>query len=137
MSHAFWSRPAADAAAPAPAGAPGRPGLAQSGASAGRARTTAPNALYDIDQDRTVVAEAVQTVGNDALYKRGNLWIAQNAIGVDPAKDKAKIEDVERFSDEYFQLIADNTPEENALLARQQSGEELLIKLRGQVYRIK
>jgi hypothetical protein len=44
---------------------------------------------------------------------------------------------VNRFSDDYFKLIAANTPEENQILARQQSGEELLIKLRGQVYRIK
>jgi Ca-activated chloride channel family protein len=96
-----------------------------------------PNALRDIDGDRIVVAEAVQTVGNEALYKRGKVWIAQNAIGVDPEKDKAKIEDVDRFSDKYFKLISENTAEENALLARQQAGEELLVKLRGQVYRIK
>ena len=39
--------------------------------------------------------------------------------------------------DEYFALVKDNTPGENALLARQQTGEELLIQLRGQAYRIK
>ncbi len=130
-----YNAPVADAAA-APQSAPAL-GAAprQSGVHGGRAPAT--NAIRDLDEDRVVVAESVQTVGNEALYKRGNLWIAQNAIGVDPAKDKSKIEDVERFSDKYFTLIAANTAAENDILARQQSGEELLIKLRGQVYRIK
>lgn len=124
------SGPAADTYGAAP---PAKRPSARFGDSSSR---LGANVIRDIDEDREVAAEAVQTVGNQALYRRGNLWIAQNAIGVDPAKDTAQVEDVERFSDEYFRLIAANTAEENAILARQQAGEELLIKLRGQVYRI-
>lgn len=56
---------------------------------------------------------------------------------IDPEKDSAKIKVVDRFSDDYFKLVADNSAGENAILSRQQPGEELLIKLRGQAYRIK
>ncbi len=128
-----FGAPAADAAAPATAPALG----AANGLGGYARRAPLANTFRDIDEDRVVVADSVQTVGNEALYKRGNLWIAQNAIGVDPAKDRSKIKDVERFSDEYFRLIAANTTAENEILARQLPGEELLIKLRGQVYRIK
>jgi Ca-activated chloride channel family protein len=118
------------------ANADSAPGMAGGGTAPA---TSAPlsNAYQDIDEDRVVLADAVQTVGNEALYKRGKLWIAQNAIGVDPEKDRAQIEEIERFTDKYFGLIAANTAEENAVLARQQPGEELLIKLRGKTYRIK
>ena len=90
----------------------------------------------DIESDREMVTNAVQNVGQQTLYKRGKLWIATNAKDIDPEKDKSKIQVVKRFSPEYFTLIADNTKNENAVFARQQVGEELLIKLRGQVYRI-
>ena len=79
---------------------------------------------------------AVQNAGNETLYKRGKLWIANNAKNIDPEKDDAKIKRVKRFSDEYFALVRDNTPAENAVLASQQEGEELLVVLRGQAYRI-
>jgi Ca-activated chloride channel family protein len=118
-------------------GASAQEGASLAGRPAAPGAAPAVTALRDVDEDRVVVAESVQTVGNDALYKRGNLWIAQNAIGVDPEKDKEKIEEVDRFTDKYFKLIAANTAEENAILARQQSGEELLIKLRGKAYRIR
>ncbi len=90
----------------------------------------------DIDTDEVIVAEAVQVVGTQTLYKRGRTWIAANARNVDLKRDAKKIKTIKRFSDEYFKLIADNTASENAVLARQQAGEELIIKLRGQVYRI-
>ena len=78
----------------------------------------------------------MKNVGNQTLYKRGKLWIAANAKDVDPSEDD-KITTVERFSDAYFKLTAANTESENAVLAMQKSGEELIIKLREQVYRIK
>ena len=90
----------------------------------------------DLASGKKVAADAVQIVGNQALYKRGQLWIAASAQGIDPANDADKIETIERFSDKYFKLTAANSASENAVLARQQPGEELLIKLRGQVYRI-
>jgi Ca-activated chloride channel family protein len=98
----------------------------------------APGLRYrDLETGKEVAATAVQTVNNETLYKRGNTWIATSAADVDLEKDADKIETIERFSDEYFKLIKANTATENAVLARQQVGEELMIKLRGQVYRIK
>jgi Ca-activated chloride channel family protein len=91
----------------------------------------------DIETDREVEVQSVQIVGNETLYKRGNQWIAANAQDVDLQRDRQKIRTIERFSDEYFRLVAANTPSENAVLARQQPGEELVIRLRDQVYLIR
>ena len=44
---------------------------------------------------------------------------------------------VRLFSAEYFQLIHDNTVAENQVLASQRADEELIVRLRGQVYRIR
>ena len=91
----------------------------------------------DIDSDKEVAAgDSVQNVGNETLYKRGRTLYAANAQEVDPDKDDAKMKKVKRFSDEYFELVKANTSEENALMARQQEGDELIVKLRGQFYRI-
>jgi hypothetical protein len=95
-------------------------------------------AVYrDADTGKAVVADTVRNVGNETLYKRGDLWFAANAGDVDLEKDADKIVTVERFSDEYFKLTAANTASENTVLSRQQEGEELIIKLRDTVYRIK
>jgi Ca-activated chloride channel family protein len=94
--------------------------------------------LRDIDSDREIAAgDAVQTYGNQTIYKRGKVLIAANAQEVDPEKDADKIKTVDRFSDEYFALVKDNTREENLVLANQSDEDELIIKLRGQVYRIR
>jgi Ca-activated chloride channel family protein len=95
------------------------------------------NSYRDIKTDKEVVTDAVLQVGNEALYRRGKQLIAENAKDVDIEKDKSKVKTIERFSDDYFKLVDANTAQENSLLARQQPGEELVIKLRGQAYLIK
>ena len=90
---------------------------------------------YRDSEDREVAAAGIQNAGKETLYKRGNLWIATNAQKVDPEKDSAKIKRVKRFTDEYFEITRANTADENAVLAAQQDGEELLVVLRGQAYR--
>ena len=65
------------------------------------------------------------------------MWIAANALDVDPERDQDRIGTVERFSEDYFRLVRDNTARENLILAQQQPGEELIVKLRGRVYRIR
>ena len=90
-----------------------------------------------IDSDKEVVAAGVQNVGKETLYRRGKLWVANNAKDLDPEKDQAKIKEIKRFSDEYFALVKANTADENAILATQQEGEELLCVFRGQAYRVK
>jgi Ca-activated chloride channel homolog len=94
------------------------------------------NVYRDADTDREVVVQNVQNTGNETLFKRGDLWIANNARNIDPEKDEAKIRRVKRFSDEYFKLVRENTPQENTILAAQQEGEQLLCVFRGQAYRI-
>lgn len=91
----------------------------------------------DIDSDKELATDAVQTVGNETLYRRGKTWIDAKAANLDPEKDKAKIKEIARFSDEYFQLVKENSTSENSLLARQQEGDEFLVLLRGQAYLIK
>lgn len=111
---------------------PGMPAAAAPVANAGSAVR-----YRDVESDREVAVQTVQIVGNETLYKRGSQWFAASAKDVDLKRDAAKVKTVERFSDEYFKLVAANTAAENAVLARQQAGEELVIKLRGQVYLIR
>ncbi|MBN1417505.1 MAG: VWA domain-containing protein [Planctomycetes bacterium] len=97
------------------------------------------NAAQDAYEEgrREVVVNARQ-VGNQGVYKRGsNVWIVANAADIDPEKDAAKIRTIERFSPEYFDLASANTVAENQILASQRAGEELIIRLRSQVYRIR
>ncbi len=92
----------------------------------------------DYEAGRTETVANVRQVGNQGIYRRGdNVWIASNATDVDPEKDEDKIRDVNRFSEEYFELVRKNTVEQNQVLSSQRGDEELLIRLRGQVYRIK
>jgi len=117
-----------------PASGPGAGGIAARGGYGFGAR--ASNSYRDATTDKEVEAKGIQVAGNETLYKRGKTWIAQSAQKVDPEKDAAKIKRVKRFSDDYFALVRDNTADENAVLAAQQEGEELLVVLRGQAYYI-
>ncbi|MCY2929782.1 MAG: VWA domain-containing protein, partial [Planctomycetota bacterium] len=86
--------------------------------------------------------ETVRNVGQQAVYRRAQaqgqaVWIASNASDIDPARDQAKIREIARFSDEYFKLIQGNSADENRVLASQQAGEELVMRMQGQVYRVK
>ena len=79
----------------------------------------------------------VQNVGNQTLYRRGNVWLAPGTEKLDLKKDADKIKEIERFSKKYFELVRINTIEQNQVFASQRTGEELVINLRGQVYRIR
>ncbi|GIW93555.1 MAG: inter-alpha-trypsin inhibitor domain-containing protein [Pirellulaceae bacterium] len=78
----------------------------------------------------------LRQVGNFALYKQGDIWVASNARDVDPLRDERAIQKIARFSPEYFQLLERTSPEENQLLAAQVPGEKLLVRLQGTVYMI-
>jgi Ca-activated chloride channel homolog len=118
------------------AAAGGVPGEAARGLGGLSTFSRGANVIRDIDTDKTIVATSVQCAGNETLYKCGNIWIATNAKHLDPDKDTDKIKRVKRFSDDYFALVSANTQDENAILAAQQAGEELLCMFRGQAYRI-
>ena len=91
--------------------------------------------MLDATSDKLRVVSGVRQAGKDALYRRGKLLIAANARDVDLSKNPKLIE-IKRFSDAYFKLAADNTQSENQLLAAQREGEELIVRLRGKVYKI-
>lgn len=91
----------------------------------------------DIDNDALVYTRGLRNVGNQALYCRGKTWVTRGTSKLDPEKDADKIKPVERFSDDYFKLVAANTPAQNQILCSQREGEELLIELRGQAYLVK
>lgn len=78
----------------------------------------------------------VRQVSNQTLYRRGNQWYTPDLAKVDVNKDAANVKTVKQFTDEYFDLTRSNNAEQNQVLASQQPGEELLVSLRGQAYRI-
>jgi Ca-activated chloride channel family protein len=114
---------------------PGAPAAAST--APGLAPARAANVYRAIDSDAVVVADSIQNAGNETLYRRGKTWVANNAKDIDPEKEKAKIQEVKRFSEEYFALVRANTPAENAVLAAQQEGDELLVRFRGQAFLVK
>ncbi len=71
------------------------------------------------------------------IYQKGNILFADNAADVDLEKEAGSIVDVSLFSDEYFALMENNSVEENRLMANQRTGEQLIIRLQGKIYRIK
>ena len=93
--------------------------------------------VEEYEDDGETRVTTVRQVGNQALYRRGNQWVAANASTLDAEKDADKIQIVQRMSDEYFELVKVNTVAENQILASQAPDEELLITLRGQAYLIK
>ena len=91
----------------------------------------------DIDDDKDVYATGLRNAGNEALYCKGKLWVTPQTSQLDLQKDAAKIKTIERFSDDYFQLVAANTSSENQILCSQRPDEQLLVELRGQAYLVK
>ena len=65
------------------------------------------------------------------------MWFTPKTAKLDLKKDADKIKEIRLFSTEYFELIRQNTVLENQLLATQQPNEELVVELRGQVYRFR
>jgi Ca-activated chloride channel family protein len=125
------TRAAEPAAAPAPASGPGSMGIAADSAS-----VVGYSSGESYEKDKTERVANVRQVGNQTLYKRDKGWITpQAAARIE--KDKAEVQEIERFSDEYFALVNKNTVEQNRVLASQRADEELVVELRGQVYRIR
>jgi Ca-activated chloride channel homolog len=92
--------------------------------------------LASYETNQTEHLTNVQNVGNRALYKRGRQWIDSSVSDKDIAKLNAEAKTIAQFSDEYFRLAAKNSVAENQILATQQPGEELIVSIRGQLYRI-
>ncbi len=96
------------------------------------------NAVQGLYEDgKREYVEGVQNAGNMTLYRRGRMWVTTGTDKLDLNKDMEKIANIERFSTAYFELVGKNSIAENQVFAIQRPNEELLIKLRGQVYRIR
>ena len=105
------------------------------GAAMGMAYGNTTNDAYEAGEKEKVAN--LRQIGNQAVYRRGRVWVASNATKMDPVRDQDKIRVVNRYSEEYFDLVRANTVEENQILASQGSDEELLITLRGEAVLIK
>ncbi len=93
--------------------------------------------FYRDANDREVVTSTVRNLGNQALYKRGKIVVTPDTAKLDVTKDADRIRTIERYSQDYFDLVSANTAAENQILANQAADEELLVSLRGQAYLIK
>jgi hypothetical protein len=78
----------------------------------------------------------VQAVGNRALYRRGSQWIDSELSDQNVERLNGAAQRIVQFSEEYFRLAIANNLAENQMLASQQPGQDLIVKLRGQVYLI-
>lgn len=138
--------------------AEGRAGVAQRASKGGfQNATNAPapagsglgGGVYrDIESDKEVRLRGIKQLNNETVYARTlpqaeagkkakQILVTPETAQLDIEKDKAQIKTIERFSDDYFALIRANTAAENQLLALQEEGDELLVKLRGQAYLVK
>jgi len=125
--------------------APGEPARTESKADMARGGTAAmgpanigyaSQAAYE-EGGKGGAVENVRQVGNNyVLYRRGQIWMMPNTANLDLEKDKDKVVQIKRFSDEYFNLVRANTSDQNAVMASQKSGEQLLVNFRGQAYNI-
>jgi len=91
---------------------------------------------YESDQAGKSVDNVRQIGNNYVLYRRGQIWMMPSTAKLDLEKDKDKVVQIKRFTDEYFALARANTTEQNQVMATQKSGEQLLVRFRGQAYNI-
>ena len=100
----------------------------------------------DAKSGKVTSTENVRQIGNVTVYKRGvylctsataDLFSGDDKLELDLGALKDKVSVVERYTQDYFNLVAKNSAEENRVLATQGESEQLLVKLRGRVYLIK
>ncbi|MEW4565084.1 VIT domain-containing protein [Bremerella sp. JC770] len=93
-------------------------------------------AVQDTETDEVKVVQSVRNVGNKTLFYRDNIWMDEESA-VKLANDKSDVVEIERFSPEYFDLVAKNSKQENQVLSQQRADETLMVWLRGKNYLIK
>ncbi|MFP4434871.1 MAG: VIT domain-containing protein [Phycisphaerae bacterium] len=113
--------------------------VAESARSGGKAKGSAQLGYKgdtSFDSAETERVKGFRQVATNTLYQRGNAWLTPEVSKLSDEKLK-KAEEVERFSEKYFELVRANSASENQILASQRKNEELVLKLRGQLYRIR
>jgi Ca-activated chloride channel homolog len=78
----------------------------------------------------------LRQVNNYTLYRRANQWFTPELAKQVEENKLENAQAVGQFSPEWFALSRANTRAQNEVLASQQPGEELIVNLRGQTYRI-
>lgn len=91
---------------------------------------------FDAKSDREVVVSTIRQAGNQTAYKRGKRIVTPETADLDIEKDKAQIITIQRYTKEYFELVAKNTADDNQIMTQQAADEELLVNFRGQAYLI-
>jgi Ca-activated chloride channel family protein len=102
-------------------------GLDRSGVDALAARGGAGVTFYDAEKDEQRVAENLISVGRKTFFRRGERWVDSTVT----EQEEQKAEKIERFSPEYFDLVARHGKHVAAYLAIE---EPITIKLDGRVY---
>ena len=91
---------------------------------------------FDSKSDKEVVISTIRQAGNQTAYKRGKRVVTPDTADLDTEKDKTQIVTIQRYSKEYFDLVAKNTADDNQIMTQQADDEELLVNFRGQAYLI-
>lgn len=110
------------------------PGAMQS--QSGGAIQIGSSSVEDYEANLVKEVETIRVIGNVVLYKRGDVWKMASTTDLDLKRDADKIITIEKFSDSYFELVNQNSIEENQILSSQKESEKLLVALRGQAYLI-
>lgn len=85
----------------------------------------------------TPLSSVIRQTDKETVYKRGQLLVTPQTAALDLEKDQDQIQVIERFSADYFKLIAENSKAENQVLSFQNEDEQLLVQFRGVNYLIK
>ncbi len=121
--------------APASSAPPAVGGMRGEGTSAGAfLYGAAGKDAYEADRAEALVT--VRQVNNITLYRRGRQWSTPDLADAELDVINKEVTTITQFDETYFKLAARNTRDENLVFATQQPGEELLIRLRGRLYRI-
>ncbi len=103
--------------------------------SEGMAMQIGASSMENYEANRSTQLEHIRVIGNETLYRNGDMWQTTGTTEI-KLEDKDKYMEIQRFSDAYFELVNQNTAEENRVLAAQKEGEKLMLRLRGKVYLI-
>lgn len=104
------------------------------GGNASGGRIPIPPANFSFSNNAITSTSGIRNQKSATVYKRGELLFASNATDVEV--EKAIFVNVARFSDQYFDLVNNNGPEINEAFSLQQTGEDLIIRIAGTLYRI-
>lgn len=102
----------------------------------GAARQYGQGNVHDYEEGKQKTVASVQNVGNQTFFRRGQQWVDSRLTDKDLAAVTKNAREIKQFSDEYFDLVKVNSVQENQILSSQGKGEELVVSLRNQVYRI-